>query len=102
MAIRERPRDIAIAEVAISAIVSASGPEVAVVDTGRCLPFPVTWFEHHPVAAADVRVITVEGDSMERTLFHGDRIAINLRDTRITDGRVHVMVTGGPAPAVKV
>lgn len=102
MAIRERPRDIAIAEVAISAMVSGSGPEVAVIDTGRCLPFPVTWFEHHPVAAADVRVITVEGDSMERTLFHGDRIAINLRDTRITDGRVHVMVTGGPAPAVKV
>ena len=102
MAIRERPRDIAVAEVAITAVASPTGPEAEVTDTERCLPFPVTWFEHHHVAAADVRVITFEGDSMERTLFHGDRIAINLRDTRISDGRVHVMVTGGAAPAVKV
>lgn len=102
MAIRERPRDIAIAEVQIVAVCADVGPEAEVTATERCLPFPVNWFEQHRVAAADVRIITFEGDSMERTLFHGDRIAINLRDTRISDGRVHVMVTGGAAPAVKV
>ena len=39
-------------------------------------------------------VVRVNGDSMERTLFDGDRVAVHLGDRRIVDGRVYAVIVG--------
>jgi len=100
--VREKPRDISIPEVRFKPWASQPEPGADITVSIHCHAFPVSWFESHDVAASDIRVMYAEGDSMQRTLFHGDLLAINLADTTITDGRVHVLVTGGPAPSIKV
>lgn len=41
---------------------------------------------------ADVKRCQVRGDSMERTLFHGDMVTINTSDRRIVDNCVYAIV----------
>lgn len=96
-------REVAVAEVDV--IVSA-GPGARVpefVETRYRMTYQLSWFRSMGAKPEHVRVMKVYGDSMERTLFHSDRVAVNLADNRnIIDGRVYVFTTGGTDPDVKI
>ncbi|MTI73328.1 MAG: helix-turn-helix domain-containing protein [Stenotrophomonas sp.] len=95
-------REVLVAEVDV---VVSGGPGAAVpefVETSYRMAYQLNWFKQVGAKPDNVRVMKVTGDSMERTLFHGDRIAVNLADNQITDGRVYVFMTGGVYPDVKV
>jgi phage repressor protein C with HTH and peptisase S24 domain len=96
-------KEIMVAE--IDVLVSA-GPglqQPEFVETRYRMSYQLSWFQQLGVKPDHVRVMKVTGDSMERTLFHGDRVAVNLVDNRhIIDGRVYVFATGGAEPDVKI
>lgn len=72
------------------------------VETRYRMPYQMNWFRSIGAKPDDVKVMRVIGHSMERTLFDGDRIAVNTGDTRLIDGRVYVFIAGGPEGGVKV
>lgn len=96
-------KEIMVAE--IDVLVSA-GPglrQPEFVETRYRMSYQLSWFQQLGLKPDHVRVMKVTGDSMERTLFHGDRVAVNLADSRhIIDGRVYVFATGGSEPDVKI
>ncbi len=102
LAVRERPHDVGVDEVTVKLTVAEGKPKVELIATGHRIVYSANWFPERNAKPADVRVFQVSGDSMERTLFDGDRVTVNLADTRITDGRVHVLVTGGREPDMKI
>ncbi len=102
LAVRERPHDVGIDEVTVKLAAAEGKPKVELIATGERIIYSATWFPERRAKPADVRAFRVNGDSMERTLFDGDRVTVNLADTRIADGRVHVLVTGGREPDVKI
>ncbi|MBB4722721.1 LexA family transcriptional regulator [Xanthomonas euvesicatoria] len=96
-------REVIVAEVdvLVSAGVGLRMPEF--VETRYRMSYQLSWFRQVGAKPEDVRVMRVTGDSMERTLFDGDRIAVNIADNKhITDGRVYVFTTGGTDPDVKI
>lgn len=95
-------REVLVAEVDI---IVSGGPGAAVpefVETSYRMAYQLSWFRQVGAKPHNVRVMKVMGDSMERTLFDGDRIAVNLADNQIIDGRVYVFMTGGPYHDIKV
>lgn len=102
VAVRERPHDVGIAEVTARLTATEGKPKVELIATGERIVYNAAWFPTQDAVPADVRVFRVSGDSMERTLFDGDRVTVNLADTRIADGRVHVLAIGGPEPDLKI
>lgn len=95
-------REVLVAEVDV---VVSGGPGAAVpefVETSYRMAYQLNWFKQVGAKPNNVRVMKVTGDSMERTLFHGDRIAVNTADNDIVDGRVYVFMTGGIYPDIKV
>lgn len=72
------------------------------VETRYRMAYQISWLRQVGANPRDVRLMKVIGNSMERTLFHGDRIAVNTADHRIVDGRVYVFATGGTDPDIKV
>jgi phage repressor protein C with HTH and peptisase S24 domain len=66
------------------------------------MPYQMHWFKTVGAKPEHVKVMRVHGHSMERTLFDGDRVAVNTADHRIVDGRVFVFMAGGPEGGVKV
>lgn len=96
-------REIMVAEVDV---VASAGPGLRApefVETRYRMSYQLDWFRQVGAKPEDVRVMKVTGDSMERTLFHGDRIAVNLAENKsIVDGRVYVFTTGGSEPDVKI
>ncbi|WP_170292316.1 LexA family transcriptional regulator [Xanthomonas maliensis] len=96
-------REVLVAEVdvLVSAGTGLRAPEF--VETRYRMSYQLSWFQHVGAKPENVRVMRVTGDSMERTLFDGDRIAVNLADNRaIVDGKVYVFTTGGVEPDVKI
>lgn len=95
-------REVMVAEVdvVVSAGTGLRIPEF--VETRYRMSYQLDWFRQVGAKPDDVRVMKVTGDSMERTLFHGDRVAVNLGDKSIVDGKVYVFTTGGPEPDVKI
>lgn len=95
-------KEVLVAEVDV---VVSGGPGARVpefVETRYRMAYQISWFRQVGAKPENVRVMKVFGDSMERTLFNGDRIAVNTADKRIADGRVYVFVTGGVDPDIKV
>lgn len=96
-------KEVMVAE--IDVLVSA-GPglrQPEFVETRYRMSYQLSWFQQIGARPEQVRVMKVTGDSMERTLFHGDRVAVNLADNRhVVDGRVYVFATGGSEPDVKI
>lgn len=95
------------AEVLVAEVdVVVSGGHGAVVpefvETRYRMAYQISWLRQVGANPRDVRLMKVIGNSMERTLFHGDRIAVNIADKRIVDGRVYVFATGGTDPDIKV
>lgn len=64
------------------------------VETRFRMPFQIEWLRKFGAKPEDVKLMRVNGDSMERTLFDGDRVAVHLADRRIVDGRVYAVVLG--------
>ncbi|MGE7137913.1 XRE family transcriptional regulator [Luteibacter sp. NPDC031894] len=56
--------------------------------------FTLDWLRRMGAKAENLRIMGVRGNSMERTLFHGDRAVIDLGATKITSGRVYVIAIG--------
>ncbi len=86
-------------------IVVSGGPGAVIpefVETRYRMSYQLSWLRQVGANPRDVRLMKVTGHSMERTLFHGDRVAVNTADRRIADGRVYVFATGGTEPDIKV
>lgn len=101
-ALAERLPDVAVMEVVARVSRANEPPTIELVATGEHSPYPASWFRSCQAAPAQVRVMVVGDVSMQPTLFADDRIAINLADTRISDGRVHLLISGGAEPDLKI
>jgi len=95
-------REVQVAEVDVVVSGGHGAPMPEFVETSYRMAYQLSWFRAVNAKPENVRVMKVHGDSMERTLFHGDRIAINTADNQISDGRVYVFMTPGPYPDIKV
>lgn len=96
-------REIIVAEVDVQVSAGAGQRVPEFVETRYRMSYQLSWFNQVGAKPENVRVMKVSGDSMERTLFHGDRVAVNLADNKsIVDGRVYVFTTGGVEPDVKI
>lgn len=103
LALGEPVHDIAISEVRARTTCTAGRPRAELVATGQRRSYPTHWFTQRDAAPADVRLMRVHGDGMERTLFDGDLVAVMLGADGIVDGRVHVFASGGGSePDVKI
>lgn len=88
-------------DVLVSAGHGALLPEF--VPTQYRMTYQLSWFQRIGAKPEDIVVMKVHGESMERTLFHGDRVAVNVADNqRIIDGRVYVFAVGGIDLDVKI
>lgn len=91
---------VAVVDVVVSGGHGSPAPEF--VETSFRMAYQLSWFHQVRAKPEDVKVMKVFGDSMERTLFNGDRIAVNTGDKEVADGRVYVFMTPGPYPDIKV
>lgn len=64
------------------------------VETRFRMPFQIEWLRKFGAKPENVKLMRVNGDSMERTLFDGDRVAVHLGDRRVVDGRVYAVIIG--------
>lgn len=64
------------------------------VETRYRMPFQIEWLRKFGAKPENVKLMRVNGDSMERTLFDGDRVAVHLADKRIVDGRIFALIAG--------
>lgn len=64
------------------------------VETKFRMPFQIEWMRKWGAKPENVKLMRVNGDSMERTLFDGDRVAVHLHDKRIIDGKVYAVLIG--------
>lgn len=67
------------------------------VETRYTMVYQMRWFQRERLKPADCKLMRVTGDSMENLLFDGDRVLINLADTRIRDSKVYAIAIGGEA-----
>ncbi|WP_447940118.1 LexA family transcriptional regulator [Pseudoxanthomonas mexicana] len=96
-------REVMVAEVDVLVSAGPGHHQPEFVETRYRMSYQLSWFQQMGARPEQVRVMKVTGDSMERTLFHGDRVAVNLADNKhIVDGRVYVFTTGGLEPDVKI
>jgi phage repressor protein C with HTH and peptisase S24 domain len=96
-------KEIMVAEVDVHVSAGPGLRQPEFVETRYRMSYQLSWFQQVGARPDQVRVMKVTGDSMERTLFHGDRVAVNLSDNKhIIDGRVYVFATGGAEPDVKI
>lgn len=59
------------------------------------LAFRRVWLKRMGLVAAKLALVTAKGDSMEPTLADGDLLLIDLRQTSIVDGAIHVLRNNG-------
>lgn len=86
---------VAVVDVELSA---GNGSSIEFVETTYRLPYQIEWLRKAGVRdPGDVRLMAVRGDSMERTLFDGDKVLVNLKDTRIKSDAVFAVMLDGEA-----
>lgn len=98
----DEDKEVTVAEVDVLASAGPGAHAPTFVQTKFRMTYQLSWFRSIGAKPKDVIVMKVIGDSMERTLFHGDRVAINTADKSILDGKVYVFTTGGVEPDVKI
>lgn len=59
--------------------------------------FTLEWIRSVGAKPENLRIMGVRGDSMERTVFHGDRVVIDTGNTKIVSNHVYVIVAGDEA-----
>lgn len=80
-------------EVEVSGGPGAWNPEY--VETKFRMPFQLYWFREKRTKPENVKLLRVKGSSMERTLFDGDRVAVDLANRRIAEDHVFAIWYGG-------
>ncbi|KFX00569.1 hypothetical protein KP22_19795 [Pectobacterium betavasculorum] len=63
-------------------------------DEAYALPFRAHTLRRLGIRVEDTRVVTVMGDSMEPKLSDGDKVAVNLSDREIRDGKMYAIRMG--------
>ena len=63
-------------------------------DEVYALPFRAYTLRRLGIRVEDTRVVTVMGDSMEPKLSDGDKVAVNLADRQIRDGKMYAIRMG--------
>lgn len=63
-------------------------------DEVYALPFRTHTLRRLGIRGEDTRVVTVMGDSMEPKLSDGDKVAVNLSDRQIRDGKMYAIRMG--------
>lgn len=63
-------------------------------DEVYALPFRAHTLKRLGIRVSDARVVTVVGDSMEPKLSDGDKVAVNLADKSIRDGKMYAIRMG--------
>lgn len=73
--------------------VSAGGGSILEDDTQpvESMAFRRVWLKRMGLDAARLALVNVRGDSMEPTLADGDMLLVDLRQTGIIDGAIHVL-----------
>jgi phage repressor protein C with HTH and peptisase S24 domain len=56
--------------------------------------FTLEWIRSIGASPRNLRIMGVRGDSMERTVFNGDRVVIDTGNTKIISNHVYVIVAG--------
>ncbi|MBB3227029.1 phage repressor protein C with HTH and peptisase S24 domain [Luteibacter sp. Sphag1AF] len=56
--------------------------------------YTLKWFQETGANPANVKVMRVRGNSMERTLFDGDKVAVDTGNVRLASNHVYVVVMG--------
>lgn len=59
--------------------------------------YRLSWFNEKGAKPDNVKIMRVRGHSMERTLFDGDKVAVDLGNRRIMSNHVYVVVVGDEA-----
>lgn len=90
-------REVMIPEVDVE-LGAGNGVALDFVETKYRLPYQVEWLRSIGAQKPEhVRLMRVRGESMERTLFDGDKVLVHLKDTRIVSDRVYaIMLDGEP------
>lgn len=79
-------------------ISAGAGSEVPVfAETKYPMLYRIDWFHRHRARPENVKSMGVRGSSMERTLFNGDRIAVNLADKAVINDHVFALLLDGQA-----
>lgn len=71
------------------------GEELVFVETKFPMFYRLEWFRSIGAKPENVRSMRVSGASMERTLFDGDRIAVDFGNTHVQNDRVYVIRLDG-------
>lgn len=82
-------------EVEVSGGAGAIVPEF--VPTKYKQRYRLSWFNDKATKPENVKIMRVRGHSMERTLFDGDKVAVDLGNRRILSNHVYVVVMGDEA-----
>lgn len=86
---------VAVVDVELSA---GNGSQIEYIETKYRLPYQIEWLRKVGVRDPDhVRLMAVRGDSMERTLFDGDKVLIHLQDTKLKSDCVFAILLDGEA-----
>ena len=83
---------IPVYDVRLQAGPGAQPPEF--IETLERLTFKSSWLRKKRLREADLRIVTVEGDSMVPTLWGGDKVAVNINQRNVVDGRVFALAYG--------
>lgn len=82
-------------DIEVSAGDGALVPEF--IDTRYRQRFTLDWLRRVGAKPEDLRVMRVRGDSMERTVFDGDKVVLNMGDKKIVSNHVYVVLVGDEA-----
>lgn len=86
---------VGVYNVSLSAGNGSAVPEF--VETTHKMAFSVDWLRKKGLKHKDVRLMKVNGDSMNYSLNDGDMVLINTASKDIIDGKIYALVVGGEA-----
>jgi phage repressor protein C with HTH and peptisase S24 domain len=75
----------------------SGSPMPEYIETAESLTFKRSWLKRKRAKAADVKIMSVLGSSMEPTLFEGDKVAIHTIETQVVSGKVYALAYNNEA-----
>lgn len=85
---------VVISRYAVSVSAGAGAVSEPHIEEMAGLSFSRTWLARHGLAATNLRVVDVSGDSMAERLNDGDQVLMNVADTAPKSGRAYVLRQG--------
>ena len=93
-------REVMVPEVDVE-LGAGNGVSLEFVETRYRLPYQIEWLRSVGVRRPEeVRLMSVRGHSMERTLFEGDKVLVHLTNKRVVSDAVYAIMLDGE-PRVK-